>query len=81
MSFGIRALLPAVLGGLYLSGSATTPKITQIPPLSYIAPKGFTKFIADNTSLGFNHVNFKLSSGGDNVFLTALERLHDHHLR
>jgi len=59
------------MAGLWLSDTAGTPKITQIPALSFIAPGGCAKFDADGTTVGFSSVNFKLSTGGDNLFLTA----------
>lgn len=61
---------PVALAGLYLSDTPGTPTVTQIPPLSFIAGKGFAKFAADGTTAGFNHVNFKLSAGGSPLVLT-----------
>ncbi len=63
--------LPVALAGLWLSDTLATPKITQIPPLSYIAEKGFADFIADGSNDGNNHANFKLSGSGDNLLLTG----------
>ena len=61
---------PVSIAGLYLSDTLGTPKITQIPALSYIAGKGFADFKADGSNSGTNHANFKLSAGGDNLILT-----------
>ncbi len=59
------------LGGLYLSDIPSTPMITQIPALSFIAGNGYTEFWADGSTAGANHCNFALSKSGDNVVLTA----------
>lgn len=61
---------PVSIAGLYLSDTPGTPKITQIPALSYIAGNGFADFKADGSNSGTNHTNFKLSAGGDNLVLT-----------
>ncbi len=61
---------PVALGGLYLSDTPGTPTKTQIPPLSFVRGKGFTKFTADGSKAGFNHVDFKISSGGGSLLLT-----------
>lgn len=58
---------PVALGGLYLTDTAGQ-LLTQIPPLSFVESKGFTKFVADGTN-GGNHCNFKLSSNGDKIIL------------
>jgi hypothetical protein len=58
---------PVALAGLNLRDNAAT--LTQIPPLSFIAGKGYTDFIADGTTTGFNRCNFKLSGGGDSVVI------------
>ena len=62
--------VPQNISGLWLSDAPGTPKITQIPPLSYIAEKGFAVFRADGSGDGFDHANFKLSAGGDNLVLS-----------
>ena len=59
------------LGGLWLSDLPSTPEITQIPALSFIAGNGWTKFWADDSTAGGNHCNFALSKSGDSVVLTA----------
>ena len=61
---------PVALSGLYLSDTPGNPTITQIPPLAYIAGKGYAKFFADGTTVGFNHMNFKLSNGGSPLVIT-----------
>jgi hypothetical protein len=66
-----RGSSPVAIGGLYLSDSPGTPKITRIPALSFIAAGGFTRFEADASTAGGNHCNFKLSAGGENLVLTA----------
>lgn len=62
---------PVAIGSLWLSDTPGTPKVTQIPALSYIGAGGFARFDADGTTDGGNHCNFKLSSGGENLVLTA----------
>jgi hypothetical protein len=58
------------LGGLWLSDTPGSA-ITQIPALSFIAGRGFTRFDADGTSGGGSHANFKLGAGGDNLIVFA----------
>lgn len=62
---------PVALSGLWLSDTPGTPKITQIPALSFVAAGGCVKFDADGTANGFSSANFKLATGGDNLLLTA----------
>jgi hypothetical protein len=59
------------LAGLWLSDTPSTPMITQIPALSFIAGQGFTEFWADDSTAGGNHCNFALKKSGENVVLTA----------
>ena len=59
------------LAGLYLSDTPSTPMITQIPALSFIAGQGYTEFWADGSTAGGSHCNFKLSKSGESVVLTA----------
>ncbi len=66
---------PIALGSLWLSDTPATPKITQIPALTFIEPNGFTKFNADGTTDGFNSVNFKLGGAGDDLILTTTNGL------
>jgi hypothetical protein len=62
---------PVALAGLWLSDTAGTPKITQIPALSFVDAGRCVKFDADGTTTGFSSVNFRLATGGDNLILTA----------
>ncbi len=62
---------PVALAGLYLSDTPGTPRITQIPELSFIAGRGFTRFEADGSSAGGNHANFKLAASGENLLISA----------
>ena len=61
---------PVALGGIWLSDTPGNVKLTQVPPLSYIAGRGYADFQADGTKGGGNRVNFKLSAGGDNLIIT-----------
>ena len=62
---------PILLEGLKLSDDPTQPGKTVMPPLSFIASKGFMKFIADNSPEdGPNHSNFRLSGQGEIIILT-----------
>ena len=61
---------PVSLANLYLSDTPGTPKLTQIPTLSFIAGHDFADFRADGSDSGGNHVNFKLSAGGDQLLLS-----------
>jgi hypothetical protein len=62
--------LPVQLGNLYLSDTPGVPNITKIPALSFIAGHGFADFVADGSTAGGNHCNFRLSTGGDSIILT-----------
>lgn len=59
------------LASLWLSDTPSTPQITQLPALSFIAGNGYQKFWADGKSSGGNHANFKLGKSGENLVLTA----------
>lgn len=61
---------PVSLANLYLSDTPGTPQLTQIPALSFVAGHDFADFRADGTDSGGNHVNFKLSAGGDQLLLS-----------
>lgn len=62
---------PVDMSGLWLSDTAGTPKITQLPALSYIAPAGYADFTADGSVVGASHVNFSLNgSTGDSLILS-----------
>ena len=63
--------LPVQIGNMYLSDSPSAQTTTRIPALSFIAAKGFAKFIADGSTEGANHCNFKLGASGDSIVLTA----------
>lgn len=63
--------LPVSLTDLWLSDTPGTPKITKLPALSFIAPNGYVKLLADGTKRGYNSVNFKLATGGESLVLTA----------
>lgn len=66
---------PVAIGDLYLSDTPSSPLITRVPPLSFIAGKGFTRFEADGDASGANHCNFKLSASGETIVLTAANGL------
>ena len=63
--------LPVQIGNLFLSDTPSLPILTKIPALSFIGAKGFADFIADGSKQGTNHVDFRLSAGGDDLVLTA----------
>jgi hypothetical protein len=62
---------PVSLGGLYLSDTSTSPTLSQVPALSFIAPRSFTEFSAEGSPGGRSSVNFKLSASGESIVLTA----------
>ena len=62
--------LPVQIGNLYLSDTPSLPTITKIPALSFIAGGGFADFLADGSSAGANHCNFRLSTGGESILVT-----------
>ena len=71
---------PVVLGGLYLTDNvAGWPTQHVVAPLSYIAPRGFSLFMADAApQLGAAHLDFRLDySRGMLGLLTADQRLID----
>ena len=61
---------PVLLANLYLGTSVTSLTNTKIPALSYIAGKGYAKFLADLSTAGTNHCNFTLTSTGESLYLT-----------
>ncbi|MCX8107284.1 MAG: lamin tail domain-containing protein, partial [Verrucomicrobiae bacterium] len=72
--------LPVALGGLSLTDDPAQPAKSVIPALSFVLPYGFQLFWADQKPyLGANHVNFKLSAGGETIALysgsTLLDRV------
>src|SRR5690606_36598703 len=66
---------PADLSAFSVSGDPSEPDKFQIPNGTIIPPGGFLHFWADNeliqTSPGQIHVNFRLSSDGETIVLTA----------
>jgi hypothetical protein len=63
---------PVSLGGLFFTDDSTQPTLSPIRPLSFIGTGAgaFIQFHADsNPNSGAEHVNFKLSKSGDNVYL------------
>jgi|GEM_PF-718909 len=59
------------LGGMYLSDNGSEPKAWQIPAGTTIGPKGFLLIWCDDEPLeGALHATFKLSSGGEGVWLS-----------
>lgn len=67
--------LPVLLGGHFLTGDLTELRQSLIPSLSVIAAHGYQRFIADgNGDLGADHVDFKLSAGGDTIALVSSNR-------
>lgn len=72
--------LPAALGGLALTDDLDEPDQSEIAALSFIEPRGFVEFAADeNVAAGANHVDFRLSAGGEviGLFDTATRALVD----
>ncbi len=63
---------PVELGGLYLTDDMTARTKSRIPNLSFLGAgaDGFVMFHADSkTASGANHVDFKLSAGGEAIGL------------
>jgi hypothetical protein len=61
---------PVALAGLYLTDDLTTRTKYRIPPLSFIGrgAHAYQRFEADdNTGAGADHVNFRLSAGGESL--------------
>lgn len=62
--------LPVNLGGLYLSDATAEAQLFAIAPHTFIAPGGYTLFIADGApEQGANHLSFKLSSSVGSISL------------
>ena len=64
--------LPAKLDGMYLTDDLSSVGRTkfEVPELTFIAPGGFVKWIADgDLSNGGDHVNFSLASLGEPIAL------------
>jgi hypothetical protein len=63
---------PISLSGVLFTDDSTQPTLSPMRPLSFIGTGAgaFVKFQADsNPNAGADHVNFKLSKSGDNVYL------------
>jgi hypothetical protein len=63
---------PVSLGGLFFTDDSTQPTLSPMRPLSFIGTGAgaFIQFHADsNPNAGADHMNFKLSKSGDNVYL------------
>ena len=56
---------PVALAGLYLG---TSNDLFEVRSLSFVPPRGFVQLFADKNP-GFDHLDFKLSAGGDGIVL------------
>ncbi len=66
---------PVDLGGLVLSDMAGAPTNRAVPALSFVAGNGYLQFLADDlASAAANHLDFKLSKGGDTITLFGPDR-------
>ncbi len=64
------ATLPVELGGLYLTDNLANPTNSRIAPLSFLGPRDFRQFLADEDPLAnARHVNFRLSGNGEAIGL------------
>jgi Lamin Tail Domain/CotH kinase protein len=61
---------PVALAGLWLSDTLSSPRITRLPPLSFISGRGFIDLVADGSNTGSNRCNFKLAAGGERLVLS-----------
>ena len=61
---------PVSLAGLWLSDNAATPRVNQLPPLSFIAGRGHQRFWADDSLTGGVRMRFQLKALGDSIVLT-----------
>ncbi len=61
------SLFPVPLGGLFLS---TSNNVHCIRRLTFVPPHGHLKLVADE-NWGAQHVNFKLSAGGETLVLSS----------
>jgi hypothetical protein len=62
---------PVSISGMWLSNNPATPKVSQLPALSFIEGKGFQKFWSDKKPVeGPTHVNFRLGASGSTIQLT-----------
>ncbi|MGV3771988.1 MAG: lamin tail domain-containing protein [Verrucomicrobiales bacterium] len=63
--------LPIDIGDNFLSDSHTNLRLHKLPPLSFIGPRRSHQFFASEDPVGgANHLNFKLSSGGESVIFS-----------
>ncbi|MSU37005.1 MAG: hypothetical protein EXS36_18290 [Pedosphaera sp.] len=68
--------LPVALGGLFLTDDLNQPTQSPISSLSFMPAEGFVTFAADgDPDRSGNHVNFKLSTGGDTIALISTNSL------
>jgi hypothetical protein len=70
--------LPVDLSGFYLSDAPAEAQLFAIAPHTFIAPGGYTLFIADGVpEQGANHLSFKLSSsvGSLSLFDSGKKRI------
>jgi hypothetical protein len=66
--------LPVALGGLSLTDDFSAPRKSPLPPLSFIAARGFAYFDADGDSeAGASHANFRLNACGGSLALFSAE--------
>jgi len=66
---------PLSLGGLFLTDNLANPTNSLLAPLSFIAPGGFLKLVADgNTGAGADHVGFRLNANGGSLGLYSSNR-------
>jgi hypothetical protein len=66
---------PVALGGLYLTDNLTTRTKYRIPSLSFMGRGAYAyqRFEADdNTGAGADHVNFRLSAGGESLGISTV---------
>lgn len=61
------------LGGLHLSDTVSEPTLTRLGALSFIAPGGHVRILADGDDSGGNHADFKLATAGDTLLLVAAD--------
>lgn len=67
--------LPVALGGLILSDMTSNPTNRPIPSLSFIGARSFVQFMAtDLDQNDADHLDFKLSSGGETLTIYAVNR-------
>jgi hypothetical protein len=63
-------LRPVAIGGFHFTDDLNNRTNSPVPPLSFLAPWSFTRFVADSDpGQGATHVNFKLSGNGEAIGL------------